>query len=223
MNSPSRAPTVSWQPVPQWGQIVSVSTEVPGPRLVAVGDAHQRADRADLHAVAALVAAGEAALEAGDRRVHALVDGAERHRADHLLAHPHAALALDAAVHVHDDDGAELDVLGVEDPLRLAEPADARPVCHHHVLQLALAALVADRAVERMVGEQHVEHEGAGVDHPGRVGVHDHAVGRPASRRRGGACPVPRSRPGTCGTRPAPAAASGSRRSGCRSPAARRR
>ena len=151
--------------------------EVPGAGLVAVGDAHKGADRADLHAVAALVAAVEAAREAGDRGVHALLDGAERHRPDHLLAHPHAPLALDAAVHVHNDDGAELDVLRVEDPLRLAEPADPRAVGHHHVLQLALAALVADRAVERMVGEQHVEHEGAGIDHPRRVRVHDHAVG----------------------------------------------
>ena len=33
MKSPLRAPTVSWQPVPQWGQIVSVSTRSQGRAL----------------------------------------------------------------------------------------------------------------------------------------------------------------------------------------------
>ena len=46
------------------------------------------------------------------------------------------------------------------------------------VLQRALAALVADRAVQRVVDEQELEDARPGLDHLGRVGVDDHALGR---------------------------------------------
>src|SRR5207247_2216487 len=133
-------------------------------------------DRADLDAIAALVATRETALEAGDGGIHALFDGAQRDRADDLLAHPDAALTLDAAVDIHDDDRAEADVLGVEHALVIAEPAFTGPVGHHLVLKLALAALVADRAVEGVVGEQHVEHGRARFVDQRRVRAHHHAV-----------------------------------------------
>lgn len=60
INSPLRAPTVSWQPVPQCGQTVSVSARSQGRAFVSIGKAHQCTDRADLDAVAALVATGKA-------------------------------------------------------------------------------------------------------------------------------------------------------------------
>ena len=151
--------------------------QIPGPCLVAVGKAHQRADRADLDAVAALVATRKAALEAGDGRIHAFLDSAQGHSANHFLAHPDAALALDAAVDIHDDDRAETDVLGVEHALGIAEPAFAGSICHHQVLKLAFAALVADRAVEGVVGEKHVEHGRTRFVDQRRVCSYHHAVG----------------------------------------------
>ncbi len=42
--------------------------------------------------------------------------------------------------------------------LLFGEAAFARAVAEDHVLQFALAALVADRAIERMIGEQEFEH-----------------------------------------------------------------
>ncbi|MCY1229545.1 hypothetical protein D9M72_419140 [compost metagenome] len=149
--------------------------EIPGPRLVAIGKTHQRADRADFDAVAALVATGETALEAGDGRIHALLDGAEGDRADDLLTHPHAALALDTAVDVHDDDGTEANIARMEDALGIVKAASPRTIGHHHVLKLAFATLVADRTVERVVGEQHVQHGRTRFINQRRVCSHDHA------------------------------------------------
>jgi hypothetical protein len=44
------------------------------------------------------------------------------------------------------------------------------------ILQIALAALVADRAVQRVVDEQKFHHATTAVADHGRVGVHDHAL-----------------------------------------------
>ena len=52
----------------------------------------------------------------------------------------------------------------------------ARAVGQRLVLQRALAALVADRAVERVVGQQELEHAVLGLLHLLRGGVDDHAL-----------------------------------------------
>ena len=65
--------------------------------------------------------------------------------------------ALDAALPVEQGEGAEGDGLGPV-PFLLDEAALARAAGDRLVLQRALAALVADRAVERMVDEEELEH-----------------------------------------------------------------
>ena len=50
-------------------------------------------------------------------------------------------------------------------------------VAHRLVLQVALAALVADRAIQRMVDQQEFHHAAARLAHHRAVGVHHHAVG----------------------------------------------
>ena len=80
---------------------------------------------------------------------------------DGVLAHPlvadaRAAFAEDAALRVVGDDGREEFFGRVVLPLGEAL-FEIAPV-EDHLLQLALAAAVADGAVERVVGEQELDH-----------------------------------------------------------------
>ena len=59
-------------------------------------------------------------------------------------------------------------------PLLLGEAREAGTVAKGVVLERTLAALVADRAVQRVIGEQQLEHAGLRGDDLGRVGVDDH-------------------------------------------------
>src|SRR5690606_4249101 len=85
----------------------------------------------------------------------------------------HAARAGDAARHGRGNERAEVQILGR--PLRLAEAAEIHAVGHGLVLKVAFAALVADRAVERVVDEQELhhpfprllDHRRVGLDHRG--------------------------------------------------------
>src|SRR4030065_633467 len=60
--------------------------------------------------------------------------------------------------------------------LLLGVPALVRAVLDDHVLPLALPALVADRAVEGVVGEQDLQHGGAGRHCRRALGLYIHAV-----------------------------------------------
>ena len=96
---------------------------------------------------------------------------------------PGAAVAEDAALAVEVDGLGDRDRLLVV-PLLLDPARLARAVGHGLVLQRALAALVAHRAVERVVGEQELEHAVLRLRHLRRTrcstvmsGVHvDHAA-----------------------------------------------
>ena len=155
--------------------------QVEGPGAEPVGRAGQRADRADLHRVA-----GEVGLEVlvpGRRRCPPAacaprsISVDERVAGD-LLGEAGAAGALDAAFAVEQHLGGDVDRLG-EGALEALEPGLAAPVGHRLVLQRALAALVADRAVERVVDQQQLHHALLRlVGHRrGVLGLDDHAVG----------------------------------------------
>src|SRR5205807_3826902 len=72
------------------------------------------------------------------------------------LAEAGAPVAEDAALAVERDRGRDRDRL-LEGELLEAHPRVARPVAEREVLQRALAALVADGAVERVVDEDELE------------------------------------------------------------------
>ena len=82
--------------------------------------------------------------------------------AGHLVGEAGAAAALDAALPVEQHQLGDGDRL-LEVALLLDEPALARPVGQGLVLEGALAALVAHRAVERVVDEQELEHPVLGL------------------------------------------------------------
>ena len=171
------------QPTEQVVQVLSDLVEVPRPRLEPVGRGGERADRADLHGVAAEVAGEGVVGERVDLRLVAAVLEVDERVAGHLVGEARAAVAEDAALAVEGHEVADHDRL-LEVPLLLHEPALARAVGERLVLERALAALVAHGAVERVVDEEELEDAvlrllgdlALGVDlHVGRDG--DHAGG----------------------------------------------
>ena len=150
--------------------------EVPRPGLEAVRRRGERADRADLHRVAAEVA-GEGVV--GERvdlgLVPAVLEVDERVAGD-VLGEPRAPVAQDAALAVEGHEVADRDRL-LEVALLLDEPALARAVGHGLVLQRALAALVAHRAVERVVDQEELEDAVLRLLRGLALGVDDHLVG----------------------------------------------
>src|SRR5690606_33841433 len=93
-----------------------------------------------------------------DRAVPAL-DHAQRFIAGDLAHETHAPRAHDAAVTLVEDVAAE--VVTAEDALRLDRAPVLAPLLRDVVLELALAGLVADRAVERVVDQVELEDAGA--------------------------------------------------------------
>ena len=92
-----------------------------------------------------------------------------------LLREAHAAVAEDAALAVDRDQRRQRQRL-LEVALGLDEPRAAEPPAERDVLERALAALVAHRAVERMVDEQELDDRVLGVVDAVGLGVDDHPV-----------------------------------------------
>ena len=165
--------------------------EVPWPGLEPVRRGGQRADRADLHRVAREVRRERLVGERQDLRLVATLHEADQRVAGDLVGEARAAVAEDAALAVEQHEVADRDRLLVV-PLLLDVAALARPVAERLVLQRALAALVADRAVERVVGEQQLEDALLGPLRQRRLGVdlHVRRDGDHARRRELRAAPA---------------------------------
>ena len=130
--------------------------EVEGARAEAVLGRGERADRADLDRVAREVGLERLLLVDADLLQRSPLDQRDERVAGDLLGEAGAAGAEHAALAVEQDLGRDVDRLGVG-ALHAAgrgEPRLAAAVGHRLVLQGALAALVADRAVERVVDQQ---------------------------------------------------------------------
>src|SRR5262249_4214858 len=129
----------------------------------------------DIDAGAALVALEMVAFVGRDLRHDAAVDDTERTHAHTFITDADAAEAKDAARRIEKHYRGKL-LLGSVD-LFFSEPALARAVAEHHILQFALAALVAYRAVERMVAEEEFESILARLRHLRGFGPDHHAFG----------------------------------------------
>ena len=117
----------------------------------------------------------------GDFGNHAAIDHAQRAHAHAFVADAHAAEAQDAARRIEKHHRRKL-FLGRVD-LLFGVAAFAGAVAEHHVLQFALAAFVAHRAIQRMVGEQEFQGVFARLGHLRGFGAHHHALGH---RQRAG-------------------------------------
>ena len=139
--------------------------QLPGPRPEAEVSGGQRAHRADVGGVAAEVGVKRRIADGDDLQAAAPLMEGQHVIADQLLLKAHAAPALDAALAVQEDQVAQRDVFGQLHLVGEVHTAETWPVPHGQVLQRALAALVADRAVQRVAAEQVFQHVSAGLLH----------------------------------------------------------
>ena len=129
-----------------------------------------RIEAADLLAHEVVVVRGGGAA-ASALQVH-------EHVARNLLAETHAALAQDAALAIQQDLRGQAQRL-LEGPLGVRETGLAATLRERLVLQGALATLITDRAVQRVVDEQELHDATLGAIHHlgGVLGLDDHARG----------------------------------------------
>ena len=159
--------------------------QLPGAGGVAERLARQRADRTEVDHVAGDLGIDRGVDERQDLRVLAAPGHAEFHDPGDLLAEAHATRAVDAAAHLLGGNQ-RAEVLVKDDALGLVVARGRAAVADRQILQLALAALVADRAVERVIDQQEFHHRLLRLPRLGRDRAHDHAVGdrRGAGRHR---------------------------------------
>ena len=165
----------------------SVQTEpavldVPGPGAEAVRVGGQGPDWTEVGDIAVKRRDVGALVEGADEGAVAALEQLQLLVLGDLLAEAHAAVAEDAALAVDRDQRRELDRL-LEVPLLVDHPAAARAPAHGDVLERAFAAFVADRAVERVVDEQELDHRALRLLDLVGAGVDDHPV---ADRGRAG-------------------------------------
>jgi hypothetical protein len=157
--------------------------DLPGPRFEPVLRRRERAHRTELDHVSGERRTVGLVLERGDDRLRSSLAGDELTVLGDVGREARAAVAEDAAFAVEGDRRRDRDRL-LEGPLREGVTRHRRAPAERQVLERALAAFVADRAVERMVDED--ELEGRVLPVGGRLrglgGADDHSV-----RRRQGA------------------------------------
>ncbi len=149
--------------------------QLPGAGDEGIGLRGQRPHRAKIDDVGRKLAPQRLLDIGADLHVLAARGGAEIGHARHLGDKADAARAVDATRHHRLHQRAQ--VLVLHRALVFLVARVVHPVTERLVLQVALAALVADRAVERVVDEQELHHPAAGVAHHLGVGVHHHALG----------------------------------------------
>ncbi len=116
----------------------------------------QRADRADVDDVARQLGGQRLAVEGADLQVLTAVHATQFVGTGNVGGEADAAGALDATGHLGGHQRPH--VLVRHHALALVETADRTAIAQRYVLQFALAALIADRAVQRMVDEQELHH-----------------------------------------------------------------
>lgn len=143
----------------------------------------QRAHRAHVDDVAGNFGGQRLAVVGTDLQVFAAIHAAQFVGAGDVCSETHTAGALDAAGHFGGDQ--RTDVFVRHHALALVETAHRTTVAERDVLQLALAALIADRAVQRVVDQQEFHHAALVLQRLFATGRDLHAIHhrRGASRR----------------------------------------
>ena len=90
------------------------------------------------------------------------------------LAHPHAARAHDAALHISDDCRVCQALLNLS--LLLLEPSLCRAVFFNKILEIALACLIAVWTIERMIDQQKLKNAAPHISDLLCLGPDNHAV-----------------------------------------------
>ena len=119
--------------------------------MIAVRSAGEGSHGANVDAGPAFIAFQMIVLVGNNFGNHAAVADSKSTYVHAFIAGAHAAVAENAARCVKKHHRRPLFFVGVD--LAFDKTAFARAVAEHHVLQFALAALVAHWAIERMIGE----------------------------------------------------------------------
>ncbi len=143
--------------------------QFPRTRSKGIGLADQRANRAQINDVALQIAVERLPQIAGDLGILAASSLTHLHDPGHLGGKTHTARARDATRHMGLDQRAKVQILAR--PLWFAIAAEIYPIGHGLILQIAFSALIADRAIKRMVDEQKLHHPLAGLFDHGAVGL----------------------------------------------------
>ena len=149
--------------------------QLPRPRLESIRFRCQRANGAQIDDVARQFAGHCAFQIAGDLHILTAPNSADFLNASHFLGKADAAGALDAAGHCGLDQRPHI-FLGYG-ALILVIPARAATIEHRLVLQVAFAALIANRAIERVVDEQKFHHPFTRLFDHRAVGADDLTLG----------------------------------------------
>jgi len=147
------------------------------PRACAVAEwlAGQSANRANINHVARQLGIDGFADECLDFRVLAAMGHAKLHRAGNFLSKANAPCAVNATAHLFHRHQWTHVLVGHHAFLFFVSRGTSA-VAHRQVLQLALAALIADRAVEGVVDQQKLHHRLLGFDRLVGLRSHDHAL-----------------------------------------------
>ncbi len=142
--------------------------QLPRPRIERIRLGRQRPHRAQVDHVARQFRR-QRLLEIGrNLGILATVRETDLIHARNFRSEAHAAGALDAASHDRVDQRPH--ILVINRALVLGVARSGAAIAHRLVLQVALAALVADRAIERVVDQQKFHHAIPRLDGAGRLG-----------------------------------------------------
>ena len=162
----------------------SAAAGIDGLGLLEEPDAHleteilgsQCADRTDIDRIQGVVAVEALAGVNGQRGVTAAIDEAEDIIVSNLFHEADASGAENAALVIENDPLADIDLLRFLD-LVILEAGGIVAVLHGELLQTALAGLVADRTVERVIDQEELHDPLAAFFNQRRLGAHTHAFG----------------------------------------------
>ena len=144
--------------------------QFPWPRGKGIGFAGQRANRAQINDVALQVAVQRGVQIAGDLRVFAPARLAHLGDARDFGGKAHTAGAGNTAGHLGGHQWPQVQILGRAFGLAVAAEIDAERHCL--ILQITLAALIANRAIQGVVDQQELHHAFAGAFDHRRFGFH---------------------------------------------------
>ena len=171
---------ISTQPIVRADRFAA--RELPAARGVTERFAGQCADRTQIDHVARQFGIHRAVYKAHDLGMLGAVRHSKLHLACDLLTKAHAARALYATAHFYR--GNQLaDLLGIDHAFFFSVARCASAVSHREILKLTFSALIADRAIQRMIDQQKFHHAFLRLDRHLGMRVHLHAFGR---RRRTG-------------------------------------
>ena len=142
--------------------------QFPRARGKGIGFGGQRANRAQINDVALQITVERLVQIGSDFGIFATPGLAHFKDSGHFGRKPHTAGAGNAPRHMGFNQGTKVKIF--VRALGFAEPAEIDAVRHRLILQVTLAGLIADRAIQRMVDQQKFHHTLAGASDHGRVG-----------------------------------------------------